>query len=70
MNVDEFPVGATLVQDAGEGDLCHYVIKNLPKKFDREVVKSNKDLSKFEICENGTTRPLTLADIERQRPRL
>ena len=72
LSVKDLPSGHTLVAEASDtGDDCHYLIQNLPKNYDRTLVKSKRILGDFEICDQGGgTRALTMEDIEKQNPRL
>jgi len=59
---DRIPGEYPTIEDATEGDDCHYNIKNMPKEVAERLSKAIP-VGECLICEDGVARPLTLADL-------
>ena len=67
--VEEIPAGHSLAQcDSDSGDACHHLVNGLGKKFGKRLVERTP-LDRYEICDAGSCRALTIEDIEVQNPR-
>jgi len=60
------PNDCSIIQsDSDSGDLCHHLISNVGRKAQRRLIK-DRQIGEFEICDNGSVRTLTQADIDLQ----
>lgn len=70
--VADLPAGCRLELDDSNGDQCHYLIVGLSKKQLKKHFEPiySQALEGFRICDGDGERPLTIADIEAQNPKL
>ena len=63
---EQLPIGYQLEQQtSASGDHCHYNIEAISDKSAREMLLHTK-LSDFQICQQGQSRAVTLADLVSQ----
>lgn len=59
------PAGHVIEQDTSDaGDDCHHVVKGVTNGTLKRNFVDKWELSDLAICDNGTYRPLTAADVD------
>ena len=67
LQIAEFPNDTKLTHDPSDGDDCHYLVEFTNKNLYRKILLQ-KELSQFEICDEGIPRELKLSDVLAQNP--